>query len=159
MTYKLFRTTLWIAVALVASAPLGHAASESNQIVLHFVPGMAKVSTAMSESFERTLNASDLAPVRAELDNLIAEMPETKKWWDVGPDAPYVVAEIRYQGETYEVLSWYPIYRNHPKIAVSEARGLVMVSGLKERKKVEAENSARYRKLIHFWNAVLPPHP
>jgi hypothetical protein len=147
-----------LAGLLCVFANSGHCEQPSTDaIVIHFVRGRSNPDSARTQTIDRTITGGELVKIESALNTLLASMSDQTKWWDVGPDAAYVAADIHYRGKEYGVYSWYPLYRGHPKIAVSERRGLVFVSSPAKKNAVELENSQRYRTLVAFWDAVLPP--
>ena len=46
------------------------------------------------------------------------------------------------------------MFRDNPRVAVSETRGLVTVSGAPEKRRVEEGNSAGYRSIVGLFDKV-----
>ena len=92
--------------------------------------------------------------LRKDVQGAVEQLGDKADWWDVGPDASYASLEIYLGAKRYVINSWYPLFRTNQTVAVSEKNGLVVVSGLDEKKKVEEKNSARYRSIVGLFDKV-----
>jgi len=104
-----------------------------------------------------TLSGPDFKKIEENVKAVISLLGNKTEWWDVGPDASYVSAEIHYRDKRYVLNSWYPLFHDKTKIAVSETQGLVPVSGPEEKKWVEGANSKQYQELVGFLEMINIP--
>jgi hypothetical protein len=96
--------------------------------------------------------------LKADIQEAIILLGSTTQWTDYGPDAAFLSMNISYGNKTYILNSWHPLHKDNPKIAVSETRGLVSVSNLTEKEKIESGNSKKYQTLVTLFDKVIKIH-
>ena len=105
------------------------------------------------------VKGAEFDAMRKEVEDTVKLLENKRTWWDLGPDASYMSAKITIGKMEYTLNSWFPLYRNNPKIAVSETRGLVVVSGKAKKDKIEDENSRKYKKLVGIFDKAMKRNP
>lgn len=101
------------------------------------------------------LRGARFEAVRKDVEAAVALLGKERTWWDVGPDASFLSAEITLGTNRYTLNSWFPLERDNPRIAVSENRGMVAVSDAGEKRRIEGGNGARYRTLTCLFEKAL----
>lgn len=101
------------------------------------------------------LRGARFEAVRKDVEAALALLGKDRTWWDVGPDASFLSAEITLGTNRYTLNSWFPLERDNPRIAVSENRGMVAVSGTGEKGRIEGGNGERYRTLTGIFEKAL----
>lgn len=105
------------------------------------------------------LKGAEFDAMRGEVEDAVRLLEKDQTWWDIGPDAVYMSAKITLGEMEYTLNSWFPLYRDNPKIAVSETRGLVAVSGKVKKDTIEAGNSKKYKKLVGIFDKAMKREP
>jgi len=98
------------------------------------------------------INGPRFKALQKDIEEVIRLMGDKTEWWEVGPDAAYDSAEIHLGNKRYVVNSWHPVFRMNPRVAVSETQGLVPVSGVAEKQKIEKGNSGKYRTIVALFD-------
>lgn len=108
-----------------------------------------------------TVQGDDFIKIKLQIQEIIAVLvkhdrwlPKNSVWWDVGPDAGYISAVVKFNGKRYTINSWYPLKKSTTTIAVSETHGLVSVKSQEEKQAIEAKNSAAYRKIVSIFDLI-----
>ena len=99
----------------------------------------------------QVITGKEFEKLRPEVEKIIKLLGNQTVWTDLGPDARYMSAEIKLGDKVYNINSWQPLHMDSPKFAVSEKRGLVSVSSEEEKKKIESENSEKYRAILSIF--------
>jgi hypothetical protein len=156
--YERYRRFILLPLLLFAA---GHAGGEGgvDEVIIARTEGLPGPKGPAPAARKFVVKGRDLARIRKPVAALVMILSDEDPWTDIGPDAPALAAEIRFQGKIYHVASWYPIYRDNPKIAVSDNRGLVSVTSPEEKAQIEAGNNADYKTMEAFWDAVLANFP
>lgn len=103
---------------------------------------------------EVTISGAGFKQLEKRVQEVVALLGDKSDWQDLGPDAAYVMLEIHYRNKRYLLRSWYPLYRDNPAVGVSESRGLVSVSGVSEKARIEGANSKRYKTITGLYDLV-----
>jgi hypothetical protein len=141
----------------IADAPTSGTAGD--RLVLKVVvpyPGPGHENARVPAPY--TLSGSKFEGLQRDVEAVVAELGNKTEWWDMGPDASYESLEIHFRGKRYVLNSWYPIFRDNQTAAVSERLGIVAVSGVQEKRRVEDGNSPRYRTLVGLFAKVQATH-
>lgn len=101
-----------------------------------------------------TIAGTDFKQLEKRVQDVVALIGNKTEWQDLGPDAAYVSLEIHYRNKKYLLRSWYPLYREITSVAVSETRGLVSVTGIKEKARIEEANSKRYKTITGLYDLI-----
>ena len=101
-----------------------------------------------------TVSGPKFKELQRDVEAVVAQLGNKTEWWDTGPDAAYESLEIYFGGKRYVLNSWYPRFRDSQTAAVSERDGIVAVSGVAEKRRVEDGNSARYRTIVGLFAKV-----
>jgi len=122
--------------------------------ITHVVEGWTPTNRVIA-----TVKGKDFDQIRKKVERIVQALGKRDGWNDFGPDASHMSAVIVIGGKTYVIRSWYPLHRDHERIAVSEKGGLVSVSGKTEKTKIENENSERYRTLVSIFDLYQRSNP
>ena len=135
---------------------VGSSAAEDRVIVTHVSSAPIPKGTNVTPP-TATVRGPDFKKIEENVKAVVQILGDRAEWWDVGPDASYFSAEIYYRDKRYVINSWYPLFRDKPKIAVSETQGLVPVSGSEEKKQIEGKNSKRYQEIVELFELIKIP--
>ena len=123
------------------------------------MPSPEGVTSAPKPKLVAEVKGAEFDAMRGEVEDAVRLLEKDKTWWDIGPDAVYMSAKITLGETKYTLNSWFPLYRDNPKIAVSETRGLVAVSEKAKKDTIEARNSKKYKKLVGIFDKVMKRKP
>jgi hypothetical protein len=142
------------AFALCTLAMIGIATAEDRLVLIHYsgmpLPGGIDVSPAI----RYTVSGDRFSKLQPDVEAVIQQLGLKTVWWDVAPDSSWESLEIHLGAKKYVINSWYPLFRDSEKLAVSERSGLVSVSGVEEKRRIENSNSARYRTIVGLFEKV-----
>jgi hypothetical protein len=130
---------------------LAIASEAADSVTIMHMPGNAPGVTYGKRVLAR-VDGRQFEAIRKDVEKIAASIGTRPAWSDWGPDAEYLSAEINLGGKKYTIDSWYPLHKDDETIAVSEKRGLVSVSGKKEKERIEGQNSERYRTLVGIFD-------
>jgi len=101
-----------------------------------------------------TVSGDKFRKLQRDVEAVVQQLRGKRTWWDVAPDASWESLEIHLGAKQYVINSWYPLFRDSEKLAVSETSGLVAVSGVEEKRRIENGNSERYRTIVGLFEKV-----
>jgi hypothetical protein len=146
-------TSSCLAFALCMMAIAAAAAAEDRLVLIQYSGLPPPGRTADNTAIRYTVSGEKFRRLQKDVEAVIQQLGTKTVWWDVAPDASWESLEIYLGPKQYVINSWYPLFRDSEKLAVSET-GLVAVSGVEEKRRVENGNSARYRTIVGLFEKV-----
>jgi hypothetical protein len=130
------------------------AMAEDHLVMIRYSGPPAPGRPADSVAVRYTISGEKFGRLHKDVEAVVQLLGINTVWWDVAPDASWESLEIHLGAKQYVINSWYPLFRDNEKLAVSETLGLVAVSGAEEKQRVENGNSVRYRTIVGLFDKV-----
>jgi hypothetical protein len=143
-----------LAFALCAVAMMATAMAEDHLVLIQYSGLPPPGRPADNVAVRYTISGEKFRRVQKDVEAVVQLLGTKTVWWDVAPDASWESLEIHLGAKQYVINSWYPLFRDNQKLAVSETSGLVAVSGSEEKQRVENSNSAGYRTIVGLFEKV-----
>ena len=112
------------------------------------------MNSSVTNAVLTRIDGADFENIRPHVERVVTALGTNTTWWSLGPGATYLSATISLNEKTYTINTWHPIHKDTPKVAVSETRGLVSVSGLQEKMKIECQNSENYKTRVSIFDLL-----